>query len=126
MKEMSKRIKSNVSEKIRNLAPDFVRYGEEILFDEVWRKPELSLKERSLITLSSLISLGNSEQLLFHLELAKKNGITEQEIVALITHIAFYAGWPKASTALNILLNSLCEGTGKMGHSSVDVTAQGI
>ncbi|MFP7737072.1 carboxymuconolactone decarboxylase family protein [Priestia aryabhattai] len=101
---MNNLIESKVPQKMREIAPDFVNYGENILFKEVWRDPTLTSKERSLITLSALISIGNTEQFPFHLQLAKKNGITEKEIIALITHMAFYVGWPKASGALNIIL----------------------
>ncbi|KYD03283.1 4-carboxymuconolactone decarboxylase [Bacillus atrophaeus] len=62
------------------------------------------IKERSLITLSALISIGNTEQLPFHLQLAEKHGMNEKEMIALITHMAFYVGWPKATAALNIIL----------------------
>jgi 4-carboxymuconolactone decarboxylase len=99
------RIEANLSKKMRDLAPDFVDYSENILFEKVWRDPTLTLKERSLCTLSALISIDNTEQLPFHLQLAEKNGISEKEIVALITHLAFYVGWPKAASALTILLS---------------------
>ncbi|UIR30733.1 carboxymuconolactone decarboxylase family protein [Priestia flexa] len=101
---MNTHIESKIPQEMRDLAPDFVKYGESILFEEVWRDPTLTLKERSLSTLSALISIGNTEQLPFHLQLAKKNGVTEKEIIALITHMAFYVGWPKASAALNIIM----------------------
>ncbi|PGC24395.1 carboxymuconolactone decarboxylase [Bacillus pseudomycoides] len=102
---MNDRIELNVSQKMRDTAPDFVDYSENVLFEKVWRDPTLTSKERSFITLSALISIGNTEQLPFHLELAEKNGMTQQEIVALITHLAFYVGWPKAAAALNVILN---------------------
>lgn len=102
---MNDRIDSNIPKKMREIAPEFVDYGENILFEKVWRNPTLTSKERSLITLSALISIGNTEQLPFHLQLAKRNGINEKEIIALITHMAFYVGWPKATTALNIILS---------------------
>jgi 4-carboxymuconolactone decarboxylase len=103
------RIQPNISEKMRNMAPDFVNYSENILFEKVWRDPTLTLKERSLCTLSTLISIGNTEQLPYHIQLAKKNGMNDEEIIALITHLAFYVGWPKAAAALNIALNEfLC------------------
>ncbi|CAI8766655.1 MULTISPECIES: carboxymuconolactone decarboxylase family protein [Bacillus] len=102
---MNDRIELNVSQKMRDTAPDFVDYSENVLFEKVWRDPTLTSKERSFITLSALISIGNTEQLPFHLQLAEKNGMTQQEIVALITHLAFYVGWPKAAAALNVILN---------------------
>jgi len=99
---MNNGIDSKLLNDMRDLAPDFVKYGEHILFGEVWRDPTLTSKERSLSTLSALISIGNTEQMPFHLQVAKKNGVTEKEIVALITHMAFYVGWPKAAEALNL------------------------
>ncbi|MGM7634916.1 carboxymuconolactone decarboxylase family protein [Bacillus sp. Hm123] len=102
---MNNRIESNIPEKMRDIAPDFVNYAENILFEKVWRDSTLSSKERSLITLSALISIGNTEQLPFHLQLAEKNGVKEKEIIALITHMAFYVGWPKAAAMLNMILN---------------------
>ncbi|MCI0766776.1 carboxymuconolactone decarboxylase family protein [Bacillus sp. TL12] len=102
---MNDRIELNVSQKMRDTAPDFVDYSENVLFEKVWRDSTLTSKERSLITLSALISIDNTEQLPFHLQLAKKNGMTQQEMIALITHLAFYVGWPKAAGALNVILN---------------------
>lgn len=96
-----------IQEKMREMAPVFAHYSEEILFGEVWRDDTLTLRERSLCTVSALISLGNTEQLPFHLKLAKQNAIMENELVALITHMAFYVGWPKAAGALHIVMNEM-------------------
>ncbi|NRD79800.1 carboxymuconolactone decarboxylase family protein [Bacillus sp. BRMEA1] len=101
---MNARIESNIPPKMKEMAPEFVEYSENILFEKVWRDPVLTAKERSVATLSALISIGNTEQLPFHLELAKRNGMTEKEIIALVTHMAFYNGWPKAALALNVIL----------------------
>ncbi|WP_130068727.1 carboxymuconolactone decarboxylase family protein [Bacillus albus] len=101
---MNDRVKSNIPQKMREMAPDFVDYSENILFERIWRDPTLTSRERSLCTLSALISIGNTEQLPFHLQLAEKNGISEKEIIALITHMAFYVGWPKAASLLNIII----------------------
>ena len=103
---MNERIEANIPDKMREIAPDFVDYSEKILFEKVWRDPTLTSRERSLCTLSALVSIGNTEQLPFHLQLAKKNGISTEEIIALITHLAFYVGWPKAAATLNVVLNS--------------------
>lgn len=79
-------------------APEFARLNDDILFGEVWgRNDLLSLRDRSLVTITSLISQGITDSsLTYHLQEAKKNGITRTEIAEIITHIAFYAGWPKA------------------------------
>ncbi len=96
-----------IQEKMREKAPAFAHYSEKILFEEVWRDDTLTLRERSLCTVSVLISLGNTERLPFHLRLAKQNGIKENEMIALITHMVFYVGWPKAVAALHIAMNDM-------------------
>ncbi|MGN1245262.1 MAG: carboxymuconolactone decarboxylase family protein [Muribaculaceae bacterium] len=85
-------------------APEFAHLNDDILFGEVWSRNDLlSLRDRSLVTLTSLISQGMTDSsLTFHLQEAKKNGITRTEIAEIITHIAFYAGWPKAWAAFRL------------------------
>ncbi|MFK4964905.1 carboxymuconolactone decarboxylase family protein [Lactococcus garvieae] len=85
-----------------DFAPEFAAYNDEILFGEVWENPTLTPEKRSIITLSALISKGATEQLNFHFHKAKENGISKEEISALITHLAFYVGWPNAWSAFNI------------------------
>mgnify|MGYP005983782923 FL=1 len=81
-------------------APKFAELNDDVLFGQVWaRESELSLRDRSLITCASLLSQGAFEQLEAHIKIAKENGVTHQEMVELITHLAFYAGWPKAWSA---------------------------
>jgi 4-carboxymuconolactone decarboxylase len=82
--------------------PKFVSLTDDVLFGDVWARPELSPRDRSLITVAGLIAGGNIEQLEFHLPLAKTNGVTDTEIKEAITHLAFYAGWPKAVSAMNV------------------------
>lgn len=84
-------------------APKFAALNDDVLFGEVWsREKELSPRDRSMITVSALISGGNFEQLRHHLNLAKTNGVTKEEISEIITHLAFYVGWPKAWSAFNM------------------------
>jgi alkylhydroperoxidase/carboxymuconolactone decarboxylase family protein YurZ/quercetin dioxygenase-like cupin family protein len=86
-----------------DFAPKFAELNDDILFGEVWsREQELSAKNRSMITVVALISGGNFEQLGYHLKKAKENGITKTEIAEIITHLAFYAGWPKAWSAFSM------------------------
>ena len=81
-------------------APKFAEINDDILFGEIWaRKDKLPTKMRSIVTISVLISGGNIEQLSYYLEKGKENGITKEEISEIITHIAFYVGWPKAWSA---------------------------
>lgn len=84
-------------------APKFAEVNDDVLFGEVWsREDKLSAKLRSIVTISALISGGNIEQLPYHIEKGKENGITKEEIAEIITHVAFYVGWPKAWSAFNI------------------------
>lgn len=85
-------------------APDFARYNDDILFGEVWsRNDVLSLHDRSLITVSALLSMGMLDSSFkYHLENAKKNGVTKEEMVEVITQLGFYAGWPKAWAAFRM------------------------
>ena len=85
-----------------DFAPALVRFTDDVLFGEVWKRPQLSPKERSLITVAALTAGGNAEQLTFHLQFAKDNGATEEELIEAITHLAFYAGWPKAMSAMSV------------------------
>lgn len=87
---------------LEEFAPEFARYNDDILFGEVWAKEDhLTDKTLSIITISALISSGNLEQLEHHLQFAKQNGVTKEEIADIITHLAFYVGWPKAWSAFN-------------------------
>lgn len=86
------------------IAPQFAKYNDDVLFGEVWEDRTLSLKQRSMITVTALISQGSTDSSLqFHLKNAKNNGVTQKEMAAMITHIAFYAGWPKAWAAFNMI-----------------------
>jgi 4-carboxymuconolactone decarboxylase len=87
-------------ESLRAHAPAFVELSERVLFGEVWQRPGLSPRDRSLITVAALVSLGRGAQLPFHLALAERNGLSRAELVEAITHLAFYAGWPVAASAL--------------------------
>ena len=91
-------------DQLGDFAPKFAELNDDILFGEVWSRNDLfSLRDRSLVTITSLISQGITDNsLTFHLQSAKKNGITRTEIAEIITHIAFYAGWPKAWAAFNL------------------------
>ncbi|WP_129044479.1 carboxymuconolactone decarboxylase family protein [Companilactobacillus metriopterae] len=83
-------------------APKFAELNDDVLFGEVWsREDKLSEHDRSMITISALISGGNLEQLDAHLTIGKQNGITKEEISEMITHLSFYVGWPKAWSAFN-------------------------
>jgi 4-carboxymuconolactone decarboxylase len=96
-----------------DFAPGLAHYTDKVLFDEVWERPELSKRDRSLITVTALLAGGNTDQLRFHLPFARQNGVTEQELVEAITHVAFYTGWPKAISALTIAKEAFGAGEGE-------------
>ena len=91
-------------DRLGEFAPDFARYNDDILFGEVWSKNDvLSLHDRSIVTVSALISSGIiNDSLKHHLMLAKKNGVTKAEMAEIITQLGFYAGWPKAWAAFTM------------------------
>lgn len=84
---------------LADFAPKLVDITEKVLFGDVWERPQLSKRDRSLITCAALVATGKTEQMTFHFPRAIENGVTEQEIIELITHLAFYAGWPSAMSA---------------------------
>jgi len=84
---------------LAEFAPTLVEITEKVLFGDVWERPQLSKRDRSLITCAALVALGKTEQMSFHFPRAIENGVTEEELVELITHLAFYAGWPSAMSA---------------------------
>jgi 4-carboxymuconolactone decarboxylase len=83
--------------------PKLAELGREVLFGDVWERPEMSKRDRSLITVAALVAGYQTRQLPFHLARALDNGVTETELKELVTHLAFYAGWPNAVTAADIL-----------------------
>lgn len=92
-----------------DVAPALAEITDKVLFGDVWRRPGLSPRDRSLITVASLVSLYRTSELPFHLKRALDNGVTRDEIVELVTHLAFYAGWPTASSALGIVRRVFAE-----------------
>ncbi|CAJ0715113.1 hypothetical protein LMG6871_01336 [Ralstonia edaphis] len=85
-----------------DVAPKLAQLTDDVLFGDVWARPGLSKRDRSLATVSALIAMNRPDQLRAHLALAKKNGVTEAELVEAITQLAFYAGWPSAVSAVGI------------------------
>ena len=87
---------------IGNFAPKLVELTDKVLFGDVWERPNLSKRDRSLATVSALIALNRTEQLRFHLGRALENGVTKDELIEVITHLAFYSGWPTSMNAIMI------------------------
>lgn len=84
-----------------DFAPKIVELTDQVLFGDIWERPELSKRDRSLITCAALVATGKTEQMNFHFPRALENGVTKDELVELITHLAFYSGWPSAMSALS-------------------------
>ena len=99
-------------EQLGNFAPKFAELNDDVLFGEVWsRTDKLSLRDRSMVTLTALISMGITDSsLTYHLQTAKANGITRTEIAEVLTQIGFYAGWPKAWAAFRLAKDVWKEG----------------
>ncbi|MGT2803321.1 MULTISPECIES: carboxymuconolactone decarboxylase family protein [Streptococcus] len=84
-------------DQLGEFAPEFAHFNDDVLFGENWNNEAIDLKTRCIITVTALMSSGITDSSLnYHLENAKKNGVTKEEISAIITHLAFYVGWPKA------------------------------
>ncbi len=90
---------SSAREAIRGTVPKLAEISDRLIYGEVWERPGLSKRDRSLITVATLLALGRDKQLEGHLARALANGVTKNELSELITHLAFYAGWPAAMTA---------------------------
>jgi len=91
---------SAAKQALGDFAPKIVELTDEILFGDIWERPQLSKRDRSLITCAALVATGKVEQMDFHFPKALENGVTRDELIELITHMAFYAGWPSAMSAM--------------------------
>ena len=87
---------------VRKTVPALIHYTETLLYPEVWERPQLSKRDRSLVTIASLITAYRPEQLAVHIGRALDNGVTREEISEVLTHLAFYAGWPSAMTGAQV------------------------
>lgn len=94
-----KRPSGNKGDELSAVVPALTEYTDRVLYEDVWERPGLSKRDRSLITVAALISMYRPEQLSAHLGLALKHGLTKEEINEVILHLAFYASWPSAVTA---------------------------
>ncbi|HEM2771494.1 carboxymuconolactone decarboxylase family protein [Streptococcus suis] len=90
-------------DRLGDFAPDFARFNDDILFGENWNNTDIDVKTRCIITVVALMAQGITDDSLYHhLQNAKANGVTQKEIAAIVTHVAFYAGWPKAWAVFNL------------------------
>jgi 4-carboxymuconolactone decarboxylase len=85
-----------------DFAPKLAELTDNVLYGDIWERPELAKRDRSLITVAALIALNRPDQLRSHLRIARQNGVTEQELIEAITHLAFYTGWPNAVSAIGV------------------------
>lgn len=85
-----------------DIAPKLADLTDQVLFGDVWQRPQLSQRDRSLVTVAALIAMNRPDQLRAHLARARANGLTQEELVEAITHLAFYSGWPNAITAVGV------------------------
>ena len=92
----------NPRDNIRNFIPKLIEMTEDVVFGDIWERAELSKRDRSLMVVSALIALGKERQMVGHFNRALDNGLTVEEIKEIITHLAFYSGWPTAMTAAAI------------------------
>ena len=90
---------SPARERIRGTVPKLAEISDTLIYGEVWERPQLSKRDRSLITVGALMAMGREAQLEGHIARALQNGVTKEEISEVITHLAFYSGWPTAMTA---------------------------
>ena len=96
----SQRPQSALQQSLGDFAPKLVELTDDVLFGDVWERAELSKRDRSLITCAALVATGKIEQLSFHFPRAVENGVTREELIEMITHLAFYVGWPSAMSAI--------------------------
>src|SRR5579871_6284672 len=94
--------KSRAQAQFGEIAPKFIELTDDVLFGDVWERPGLSKRDRSLITCAALIALNRTEQQTGHFGRALNNGVKKEEIIEMITHLAFYAGWPVSMSAANV------------------------
>ena len=87
---------------IGDFDPKLAELTDDVLYGDVWERPQLSKRDRSLVTVSALIALNRPDQLRSHFVKARENGVTQEELIETITHLAFYAGWPNAVSAIAV------------------------
>jgi 4-carboxymuconolactone decarboxylase len=93
---------SRAQQLMGDIAPKMAELTDNVLFGDIWERPGLAKRDRSLVTVSALIAMNRPDQLRSHLALARTNGVKEEEIIEAITQLAFYAGWPSAISAITV------------------------
>jgi 4-carboxymuconolactone decarboxylase len=95
-------MRSVARQSMGDISPALADYTADVLFGDLWERKALSKRDRSMITVTTLIALYRQNELPYHLKYALENGVTKEELLEVITHLAFYAGWPTAATAIQI------------------------
>jgi len=106
---MAKQPSTAARDAVRDTVPQLIEYTEKVVYGEVWERPGLSKRDRSLVTVAALIAMYRGDQLKGHLQRALFNGVTKDELAEVITHMAFYSGWPTSMTAARLLKEVLDE-----------------
>jgi 4-carboxymuconolactone decarboxylase len=101
--------REEIMQKRKGFVPKLMELNEQVLFGDIWERPGLSKRDRSLITVAALVALYRINELPFHIARARENGVSKDELAELLTHLAFYAGWPSAMTAVTIAMEVLAE-----------------
>jgi 4-carboxymuconolactone decarboxylase len=99
----------DLMERRKAFAPKLMELNEKVLFGDIWERPGLSKRDRSLITVANLVALYRINELPFHIVRARENGVTKEELAEVFTHLAFYAGWPSAITAVTMAMDLLAD-----------------
>ncbi|WP_028603842.1 carboxymuconolactone decarboxylase family protein [Ottowia thiooxydans] len=107
--EAEARRAATVKQNVAPTAPALARYTDDVLFADLWRRQDLAPRDRSIVTMTALIARGQVEQIPFHLNRAMDNGLTQVQAAEVVTHLAFYAGWPRAMSALPVLQTVFAE-----------------
>jgi 4-carboxymuconolactone decarboxylase len=97
------------TEPFATVAPKFAQLTNDVVFDNLWRRSDLSVRDRSLVTISALAAMGDDDQLDVYLRRGMENGLTRDQIAEALTHLAFYAGWPKAAQAMTVMARTLAQ-----------------
>jgi len=114
---MSKIVQTAGRNALGKFAPEFAHYNDDVLFGENWNNQDIDVKTRSIITVVALMASGITDSSLkFHLENSKAHGVTQKEIAAIITHVAFYAGWPKGWAVFNLAKEVWNDGEGDLPY----------
>jgi len=95
----SQTVRQLARQQLGEIAPKLAQMTDDVLFGDIWERPELSKRDRSLITCTALVALGKTEQMTTHFPRALANGLTKEELIEMITQMAFYSGWPSAVSA---------------------------